>query len=185
MEILNKSKEEVLQLAVGEAIMRLDLVKPSAHSSIVAMVQDDRGLHPRALCTAYRKEGEQLSKVELKSIGVRANGFMSRRAYEELTERGLSAPLDAHMTTVLRAFFSYARWRSLWNAALGVKDTDIAVEALSFHYDMLPPVCPACKALDGSKVMPLDAHILPAPDCECETANYSIRMKIDWLYGIE
>lgn len=185
MDILNKPKAEVLELAVDEAIIRLGLVKPSARSSILAMVQDERGLHPRALCTAHRKDGEQLSKAELKAIGVRANGFMSRRAYDELTEKGLSAPLDAHMTTVLRAFFSFARWRSLWNAALSVKETDIAVEALSFHYDMLPPVCPVCKALDGSKVMPLDAHILPAPDCRCETANYSIRMKVDWFYGIE
>ncbi len=185
MDILNKPKAEVLELAVDEAITRLGLVKPSARSSILTMVQDERGLHPRALCTEYRKDGEQLSKAELKAIGIRANGFMSRRAYGELTERGLSAPLDAHLTTVLRAFFSFARWRSLWNAALGVKDTDIPVEALSFHYDMLPPVCPACKALDGSKVMPLDAQILPAPACECETANYSICMKIDWLYGVE
>lgn len=184
MDIINKPKTEVLGLAVDEAIQGLGLVKPSGRASILAMVQDQRGLHPRALCTAYRKEGEQLPKAELKAIGLRANAFMSRRAFAELTDRGRDAPLDAHMKTVLRAFFSFARWQSIWRAALGIKDSDIAIEAVSFEYDMLPPVCATCEALNGTKVMPLDAHILPPPDCECETANYSVVMKIDWYHGI-
>lgn len=181
MGILNKPKAEVIEIAVDEAIDHLGLVKPSARPAIIAMVRDERGQHPRALCTAYRKKGEQLSKPELKAIGLRANAFMSRNAYNELTEAGLAAPLDAHLNTVLRAFFSFARWRSLWQSALSVKDIDISVDRLSFHYDMLPPVCPTCTALHGTKVMPIDAHILPPPDCECETANYGINMKINWL----
>lgn len=185
MDILKMSKPEVIGLAVNEAITRLGLLKPAAHSSILAMVEDERGLHPRALATAYRKSGEQLSKTELKAIGVRANGFMSRRAYDELTEKGLGAPLDAHMTTALRATFTFFRWRTVLNGVVGAKNAGIAPAALSFRYDMIPPVCPTCEELGGTELTPQSAHILPPPGCECETANYSIAMHIDFFYGLE
>lgn len=183
-DLLNSSQETVVGLAVDEAIRRLGYLNQGARPFLIAAVQDGTGVHPRALCTAHRKDGEQLSKAELKAIGIRANGFMSRTAYDEITPQGLAEPLQAHEKTLLRAFFSFARWRSLWNDARNLKQMDISADAISWTYDMLPPVCDNCRAMDGEKVMPLEAHILPPETCECETSNYSIRMKIDWLHNL-
>lgn len=185
MDILNSPRDVVIGLAVDESIRRLGLVSEAARPFLIDQVSKDSGIHPRALCTAHRKSGEQLSRAELKALGLRANAFMSRTALAEITDRGLEAPLAAHETTLLRAFFSYARWRSLWNNARGLEAVHIDTEAVSFQYDMLPPMCGCCAGLDGAKVAPRYAHILPPPECECTTANYSILMKIDWLHGIE
>ncbi len=184
MDVLNSSQETVVGLAVDEAIRRLAYLKENARPFLIAAVQDGAGIHPRALCTAHRKNGEQLSRIELKSIGIRANGFMSRAAFAEITPKGLVEPLAAHEKTLLRAFFTFSRWRSLWNDALNLKQMEISTDAISWTYDMLPPVCERCRTLNGEKVAPLEAHILPPEDCECETANYGLRMKIDWMADV-
>jgi hypothetical protein len=184
MDVLNSPKDVVVGLAVDEAIDRLGYLNESARPFLISAVQDGSGVHPRALCTAHRKEGEQLTRDELKALGLRANAFMSRQARAEITDKGLAEPLQAHEKTLLRAFFTFARWRSFRNDAVNLKNMDIDVGALSWKYSMLPPVCARCRSLDGETTMPLDAHILPPDDCECETANYGIHLRIDWYYGL-
>ncbi len=110
---------------------------------------------------------------------------MSREAFAELTGKGLENPLSAHETTLLRAFFTYARWRSLKNSATVLETLSVSPEAISFRYDMLRPMCPCCADLDGQEVAPKDAQILPPTDCVCLTSNYSIQMSIDWFHDIE
>lgn len=182
---LELTREAIVETAVDEAIHRLAHVNPRARAALISMLKDDQGFHPRTLCTAYRKAGEQLTREELKSIGLRANAFMSRLALAEITAAGMSKPLEAHTLTLLRAFFTYARWRTLQAAEAHVREGVFDRDALRFSYDVLPPVCNFCSQLDGEPTTPATAYILPPSECECETANYSIRMRVDYLHGLD
>lgn len=184
-KILNAGYEQLLQVAVDEAIERLGYVNGAARPALIDMLQDDRGLHPRALCTAHRKSGRLLTRDELRATGLRANAFMSHEALAEITAAGRANPLDAHMLTLLRAVFTVSRWRAIHRAEALVRDGVVKREALLFTYDMLPPVCPTCAELNGEALTPETAHILPPPDCACETANYGVRMRIDYLHDLE
>ena len=115
---------------------------------------------------------------------MRANAFMSRSAFAEITEKGMGEPLAAHENTLLRAYFSFARWRSLMRNQHAVASAGIHADAVAYHYDMLLPTCPTCSELHGTSVTPTAAHILPPESCACETANYMITMRIDPFYGL-
>lgn len=184
MNHLGRTKEEIIEIAVDEAIRRLGLLNPAARTAILALMQDEQGHHPRSLCTAYRKAGEQISKEELKAIGLRANSFMSREALTEITEAGLANPLEAHVSTLLRAHFTVSRWRSFQSDDELVR-RGVAREAILYNYSMLPPVCECCRKLDGDPTTPETAHILPPDACECKTANYSIQQRVDWFYDLD
>lgn len=183
MKLANCSKDQIREIAVDEAIRRLGLLHPTARTAILTMMQDEEGQHPRSLCTAYRKAGDQISKGELKAIGLRANAFMSREALAEITPAGLENPLEAHVSTLLRSYFTVSRWRSFQSADELVR-RGVASEAILYKYDMLPPVCECCRKLDGEPTTPETAHILPPDDCECGTANYSIQQRVDWFYDL-
>lgn len=185
MNIIHCTKEEVFAIAVDEAISRLGLVNEKARPALINMLHDDQGQHPRSLCTAYRKAGAQISKEELKAIGLRANAYMSREALAEITDAGREKPLEAHVDTLLRAYFTYARWRTFQSAEVAVKQGAVKREALLFKYDMLQPVCECCAKLNGEPTTPETAHIVPPETCKCVTANYSIPMRIDWFYDLE
>jgi hypothetical protein len=182
--ILDRPKAEVIELAVEEAIRRLGYLNQKAQPFLSRALQEEHGVHPRALSTAHRKEGEQITRDELKALGLRANAFMSRAALAEITEVGLRNPLTAHEKTLLRAYFSVARWRSLNAAATGLEAANINQAAVSYRYDMLPPVCDQCRSLNGDVTTPETAQILPPEDCLCETANYGIQMKIDFFHDL-
>ena len=139
--------------------------------------------HPRSVATAYRKGGEQLSREEKKALGVRANAFMSRQAADELTDAGKARALTAHETTLLRAGFTENRFNRLH--AHDASPDSIMRYFDGFQYQTNATDCPFCKSVDGTVVQQEDAAILPSPECVCETANYSINRKIDWLKGIE
>lgn len=183
--ILDRPEAEVIELAVEEAIRRLGYLNHQARPFLSNALREDHGVHPRALSTAHRKDGEQLRRDELKALGLRANAFMSRAALAEITEVGLRNPLTAHEKTLLRAYFSLARWRSLNAAAMGLEAANINPAAVSYRYDMLPPVCDLCRSLNGEVTAPETAHIIPPADCLCETANYGVRMKINFLYDLD
>lgn len=110
---------------------------------------------------------------------------MSRAALSEITEVGLRTPLAAHEKTLLRAYFSFARWRSLTAAATGLEAANINPEAVSYRYDMLSPVCDRCRSLKGELTTPETTHIVPPEDCLCETANYGIHLEINFLYDLD
>tara|TARA_R110000782_G_scaffold40150_5_gene92804 strand:+ start:57 stop:611 length:555 start_codon:yes stop_codon:yes gene_type:complete len=184
MNLIGCTKEEISEIAVDEAIRRLGLLNSTARTTILTMMQDEHGQHPRSLCTAYRKAGDQISKEELKAIGLRANAFMSREALTEITHAGLENPLEAHVSTLLRSYFTVSRWRSFQSADELVR-RGVASKAILYKYEMLPPVCGCCRKLDGDLTTPDTAHILPPEDCECVTSNYSIQQRVDWLYDLK
>lgn len=183
-DALSMAEHDVRRAAVDEAIARLNLITPDARSVVLTMLADGTGEHPRSLCTAYRKQGPQLSRDELKAAGMRSNAFMSREAFAELTAQGKLDPLKAHELTLLRAYFTVSRWRSLRTGREVASQLSVGPAAIQYNYDMLPPVCPTCKALDGTQVEPESAAVFPPDECQCVTANYAIQMRVDWLAGI-
>ncbi|OGN47380.1 MAG: hypothetical protein A3K57_04685 [Caulobacterales bacterium RIFOXYA1_FULL_67_7] len=184
IQVLNCTRDQITEIAVDEAIRRLGLLHPSARTAIMTMMKDDQGQHPRSLCTAYRKAGDQITKEELKAIGLRASAFMSREALADLTDIGLEKPLEAHVDTLLRSYFTVSRWRS-FQATDELVRQGVSREAIVYKYSMLPPVCDCCNALNGEPTTPETAHILAPDDCECVTANYSIQQRIDWFYDLD
>jgi len=169
-------------MAAEEAVTRLAYLKPEAVPAIVALMQDGMVEHPRAIATAYRKAGEQLSKAEKKVAGMRTNSFMSRQAFDDLSEEGKARPLAAHETTLLRAMFTENRFHRL--NSHGVPE-DLMKHLEGFKYDTLTRDCPFCGRVDGTVVQANDVAILPPSDCKCETANYMIGPHFDWLKGIK
>lgn len=168
--------------AAQEAVTRLGYLKPEAIPTIVSLMKDGMVEHPRAIATAYRKDGDQLTRDEKKAHGIRANAFMSHRSFDELSDKGRANPLAAHETTLLRAIFSENRFNRL--TSHGLPD-DLMRYFEGFKYDTLTRDCPFCGRVDGLVVQTEQVAILPAADCHCETANYMISPKIDWLKDVE
>lgn len=84
-----------MRLAVArEAINRLGLLKKEAETIIYHLLDGRFVEHPRALSSAYRKDGEQLTNDEKRALGLRSNAFFSRKAFEELTTKGKDAPSE-------------------------------------------------------------------------------------------
>lgn len=167
--------------AALEAVMRLGLLKPEAVDTIVSLMKGGMVEHPRAISTAYRKAGEQLPPEEKKAARIRGNAFMSRAAFEELTEAGKARPLTAHEVTLLRATFTENRFNRLTSHGLSAS---LMRHSEGFKYDNCSADCRFCSRVDGTVVQPGEVAILPPPDCQCETANYSISPKLDWLRDV-
>ncbi|RXR29161.1 hypothetical protein [Sphingobium fluviale] len=173
--------ENIRYEAAHEAVMRLNYLTPDAIPTIISLMEGGMTDHPRAITTAYRKNGVQLSKEEKKALGVRANGFLSRKALDELTEVGRECPLVAHEKTLLRAMFSENRFKQ---ATLCKLSTNLSDHLDGFKYSTLNPDCPFCRDVDGTVVRTEEVAILPHRDCICETANYLISAHFDWLKGV-
>jgi hypothetical protein len=167
--------------AAKEAVTTLGLLKPEAIELIASLMLGFEE-SPRATATSYRKEGQQLAREHKKAAGIRANAFMSDRAFNDLTEKGKNSPLAAHETTLLRAMFTELRFGRLTSRNI---TQDIVSHLDGFKYDTLNPDCPFCSRMEGTVVQAEEVAILPAPDCVCETANYSISPHFDWFKGIE
>jgi hypothetical protein len=173
----------MLVIAVDSAVEALGLVKQHVAKTIAGMMTFDLIEHPRATTTRYRKEGEQLTKAEKKALGLRSNAFLSRVAYDDLTEAGLMRPLEAHELVMLRAYFIMARYRTIRKTAKEL--AEVSAWKGDFRYDILNKECPACWSLEGQHTKADDAHIMPPPGCVCETANYGFGVYVDWLADIE
>ena len=52
-------------MAAGEAVAHLGLLKPAAEPTIVRLLENCAGEHPRTVATAWRKAGEQVSAEAL------------------------------------------------------------------------------------------------------------------------
>lgn len=168
--------------AAREATQSLGLLKSEAMETIVSLMGAGMVEHPRAVATAYRKDGDQLTRDQKKAAGIRTNAFMSQRAYDELTESGKARPLTAHEVTLLRAIFTENRFTRLTSPGLSGSSLR---HFEGFKYDALSTECPFCSRVNGTVVQPDEVAILPPADCQCETANYSVSPKLNWLRGIE
>lgn len=173
------SPSEIKRQAVREAISALGLIKPSAEDTIVGFLADEMETHPRQTLTGYRKGDEQLTKDEKKALGLRSNAFLSRRAYEDLTDAGQKVPLKAHETVLLRATFTLQRYRSLRSIKASGLGGDKTFKGMK--YDVLTMHCPVCGPLDGKTIKLDDATFFPLPGCTCDTANWGYRPDVDFL----
>lgn len=163
-----------LDYFVAEAIASLAYVKAEAAPTIRRLLETQMEPFAGETVDGYRKQGEQLSDAEKKERGIRKNAFMSRRAADDLTDKGWSKPLDAHAVTVRRALFAWTRVRKIRQAQeIGCDD---------FKYDsVMDGVCPACDALDGKIVKSAAVLIFPPEGCVCETGRYVLHPEIDWF----
>lgn len=170
--------------AAREAVTTLGLLTPDAIPTIARLLNADLSEHPRAIATRSRKEGEQLADADKKVLGIRKNGFLSKRALAEITPLGIATPLTAHKTTLLRATFSLIRHHR-------IVEGEQARESLGrvfggYLHETLHRDCLACNRLNGKLTDAANAAIIPPADCVSGCfANYGIRAKIDWLAGVE
>jgi hypothetical protein len=163
--------------ATLEAIDSLGYLLPSALPSILALMQDAMIDHPKKICTRYRGTGPQLSRDEKRVVGVRANAFLSRQAFDELTERGKTIPLQAHELTLLRAEFTRCR-KSLISQA---EHPEFGPQA-RFTHVQFNAGCRGCARLKGFGRVPAEyVQIMPPIDCETETCNLMVDVHMDWL----
>lgn len=148
--------------AVHEAVATLGYLTEAAEGWLFAALGECGYLSPKAVATAHRKDGEQISREEKIALGIRSNAFMSRRAAAELTEKGRSNPLEAHASTLLRAYFTALRYREIAQAARG--------GAISVMYNgIFKDECLACAQLDGTAVPIADASPDPPEGCQKAT----------------
>lgn len=178
-------REEVVafaRLAIEEAIKSLGLVRPAALGDLeglmmrtLALSTSDTAYHPRQLCTGLRKVGEQLPPEEKRAAGIRANGYMSREAFSQLTGKGRRRPLVAHEITLLRAMFSTERFRRTVAVA-----SEADVVAVLVHRQLHWP-CAGCARLAAvGPVSPSLAAIMPPKDCERESCSLSLDIRVDY-----
>ncbi len=150
-----------------EAIAALGLLLPEAAPKIAALMDFHDGRSLVQIATAYRKAGAQIPDAAKKSIGIRKNAFMSIEALTDLDERGLIRPLAAHELTLLRAMFSYIRYKK-FKYYSSYKNTIIRYDCLNITS------CAGCRRIAETEIDPSSFSELPPTDCETETCNTGI-----------
>ena len=159
-----KLKKEAMKEALEEAMQSLGYLKLDAFASMLKLLRSGKGHPARQLATEHRRQGEQLSAEEKKSLGIR--GFFSKRAFAELTEKGIKNPSHAHYLTLWRARMYASRARSV----------RLANEAECYGFTIrggLREECPVCARLDGKKVSANEARPQGAEDCPREVCVIS------------
>lgn len=163
--------------AAREAVLSLGLLVPAAEMRIYCMLEEGDGTHPTARCTAWRKQGEQLTAEEKKTAGIRMNAFYSHDAYADLSEAGRLRPMDAHDATLMRAVFTVFRYLAV------TKNREVVEQHPSgaFAHETQHMKCEACNMIDGRRGPADEIELFPPAGCTCETANYIVKPDIDWL----
>ncbi|MCB2074963.1 MAG: hypothetical protein H6917_04925 [Novosphingobium sp.] len=166
-------------MAAQEAVERLGLLVPEAVNTVFRLLEDTEVVHPKAICTAFRKEGLQLTDEHKRTLKIRKNAFMTREALAEVSELGMQDPIRAHELTVLRASFAVFRHRNALSAERMMRvhpDMPIEVEYDMFH----PDTCELCASLHR-KPVGLDWGLLPPSGCTCVTAPYGLHLRVDYI----
>jgi hypothetical protein len=149
-----------LRYWVDEAIQSLGYVKPEAAQKLCDLMAADPHASHKSVSTAYRKSGTQLSTEEKKALGIRANAFMTKEAFADLTAKGCQIALGAHEITMRRAAFAHGRVLKIADAReAGVKEW----KAMG-----LPEGCPGCKRLVDTKLGADDISPTGPHDCARE-----------------
>lgn len=171
---------DINTIAVDEAFEALGYLNDSAKTTVVELLADALTIGSSAASTTYRKTGEQLSKEMKRTLGIRANSFMSKEAYDELSETGKEHPLHAHEITLRRAAFSVMRARSLVEAQKFIVSHKKHVTLLKCD-GSFPDRCLICKSTDGVVISIEHASPLPPKDCKVEGCGMTFKFEIDWV----
>jgi len=158
--------QELTKEALEEAMQNLEYLTLDAFAPMLKLLLSGKGAPPKQLATEHRKQGEQISSEEKKTLGIRANSFFSKRALLELTDKGIKNPLHAHEITLLRATLYAQKARSVRQAA----------EADYYEFIIhggLREECPVCARLHGKKVSANEARPQGAEDCPREACGIS------------
>ena len=168
--------------AAIEAVHRLALLKPQAVPTLIMLMANSQGEHPRTSCSAFRKQGTQLSDDEKRTLKIRVNASMSRCALGEISTLGMADPIRAHELSLLRASFAIFRHRNAKSTAqmmLDHPDHPIEITYEIFH----PDACDDCNARHGSPV-PHDWGLFAPDDCTCITAPYGLHVTVDFFASL-
>lgn len=156
-----------------EAVESLGLLIPECTPTVAALIDPSSGIHPNQVVTDLRKSGQQLSREEKRSLGIRSNAFMSHEALQCLSELGRCRPLTAFSVTLLRAHFSYLR-------SLRLQESQPHKYA-ALLYDGTFTDCGACQSLNGTEVDRQNASPFPPEGCSREACAIGYRWKIDFI----
>ena len=162
---------------VQEAISSLGYIKPEYDTALAIMLETNEGQHPKAIALTYRKIGEQISRDEKRSLGLRSNVFFSREALQSLAPAGLLKLQDAHVTTLLRAALSYFRSRMI--------DDCRKANIHQFKVCAAFKDCPGCVEMGGQIIGSNHAAMLRPNSCAREACALSIMPWTDHLTGIK
>lgn len=162
--------------SLHESITSLGYLKPNTASKMLGLLKELPYQTARHVATAYRKSGEQLSADEKRGLGIRTNSFMSKDAFEELTEKGLSAPLLAHEVTLLRAHFTMHRLNSYNNIVkAGIREV---------RHDCPFNESEGCKRLHRKIVRTEDAQLEVPTDCKREACALTVFPEVDYTENL-
>ncbi len=171
------NNEDFVFDAVDEALLSLGYLKPSSGKTIIRLLPSCVTEHPKAVATAFRKSGNQLSAEEIRNLGIRANAYMSLQARDELSEKGLRHPLIAHQITLIRAHFTLSRHRALAQfARAGIEFVEMS--------GSFPTECKVCAETQGKKVTTSQASPFPPLGCEKEGCAMMFEGRFDFFSGV-
>ncbi|SEK85399.1 hypothetical protein SAMN04488032_107119 [Pacificibacter marinus] len=170
--------ETIEQDAISEAIETLGYLSPNAFDSVKDMLKDSMRLGPRAVATAHRKNGRQISDEAKKVLGIRRNAFMSEKALSELTEKGRSKPLHAHFATVWRASFTISRANKIhaYNEHSLKFRHDCTLRYRGVHSEG----CSHCDQTRGQIIPMSEASPFPPKECPNEGCCMGFEIHIDY-----
>ena len=174
---VNPHNEEFARAAVDEALLALGYLKSNAAQTILGLLPRCGREHPRAVATDFRKSGEQISADEKRNLAIRSNGYMSRQAHSELSEKGLQHPLIAHEITLLRAHFTVNRHIAL------AQFEKSGIESVQMS-GSFPNGCEVCAETYGKIIPTSQANPFPPFRCEKEGCAMMFQARHDFLSGV-
>ena len=140
------------------------------------------GEHPHAVARALRRDGTQIPPEAKRTLGLRANAFMSEEALAMMTDKGRQNPLCAIESTLLRATFRAIRFANIQR----VRDLPQELgQPVAARLRGVFPDCEGCKHLDLRISDPdkIDAAF-PIPGCNRDACAVTVEIEVDFLRGV-
>lgn len=169
-------------MAIGEAIEHLGLLRSERASDLARFMQLLGPISAQEMAASYLKDGEQISEMEKRFLGVSASAHMSRPAFEDLNHEGLASPKTAHFLTFARALASVQRFAEIEKCLKGgTSQLTCSAERSS--------TCRVCiqwagVSLDVSQVSPFGPSDCPNKICELRFISRGLTEKrsIPWRW---
>lgn len=162
--------------AIREAIETLGYLTPDSAGTISTLLKFCPIDSPRTVAAKYRQVGPQVSATEKRALGLRANAFLSQRAFNELTDKGRTIALRAHEVTLLRVIGTHSRMLAV--------DAGRRHGYSQFQYAGMFNDCRACRRLNRLIVGDDQVHIFPPEDCDRESCIVAVEIYVDFSQGL-